>query len=60
MIGNYGVPSDDRDDHGLPLHFESEKIQISGLIVSEYSSEYSHWNAVKSLSQWLNEAGYLN
>jgi len=31
--------------------------QIAGLIVSEYSAEYSHWNAVKSLSQWLSDSG---
>ena len=35
--------------------FESDKIHISGLIVTDYSHEYSHWNAVKSLGQWLKE-----
>ena len=57
MVGNYGVPSDTKDEFGLPLFFESDKIHIAGLIVSEYSNEYSHWNAVKSLGQWLQEAG---
>ena len=57
MIGNYGVPSESRDEYDLPQYYESEKIQISGLIVSEYSFEYSHWNAIKSLSQWLCEQG---
>lgn len=57
MIGNYGVPFDTKDEYGLYHNFESEKIQISGLIVTEYSSEYSHWNAAKSLKQWLEEAG---
>lgn len=55
MIGNYGVPSDDVDEFGLSKHFEGTKIYISGLIVTDYSLEYSHWNAAKSLSQWLNE-----
>lgn len=57
MIGNYGVPGDDRDEYGLPRFFESDKIHITGLIVADYSAEYSHWNAVKSLGQWLTEAG---
>ena len=34
-------------------NFESEKIQIQGLIVSEYSKKHSHWNAKSSLDQWL-------
>jgi len=55
MIGNYGVPPDTRDENGLPLFFESDKIHISGLVVTDYSLEYSHWNAVKSLGQWLTE-----
>jgi carbamoyl-phosphate synthase small subunit len=36
-------------------HFESEKIHITALIVADYSFECSHWNAVKSLSEWLIE-----
>lgn len=56
LIGNYGVPDESvKDDLGLPKFFESHEIHISGLIVSEYSWEHSHWNAQKSLSQWLRE-----
>jgi carbamoyl-phosphate synthase small subunit len=54
LIGNYGVPDADIENGMLRL-FESEKIQISGLIISEYSFESSHWNASKSLDQWLKE-----
>lgn len=57
LIGNYGVPGDTRDPHGIPLHFESEKIWAAGLIVSEYIEEYSHWNAERSLSSWLKTYG---
>lgn len=57
MIGNYGVPGDEKDEYGMPRHFESDKIHVAGLIVAEYSADYSHWNAIKSLSQWLTEAG---
>jgi carbamoyl-phosphate synthase small subunit len=52
-----GVPSNEKDEFGLPLHFESEKIQVAGLIVAEYSAEYSHWSAVRSLGHWLQASG---
>ena len=55
LIGNYGVPVDDKDSQGVPKFFESDQIHASGLIVSDYSYEYSHWNAQKSLSQWLQD-----
>lgn len=54
LVGNYGVPGEIRED-GLLKFFESEKIHLRGLIVSDYSFEHSHWNAVKSLSEWLQE-----
>ncbi|MDR2086210.1 MAG: carbamoyl-phosphate synthase (glutamine-hydrolyzing) large subunit [Dysgonamonadaceae bacterium] len=54
LVGNYGVP-EDRIINGLSEFYESEKIQVSGLIISEYSHEYSHWNACKSLGEWLKE-----
>ena len=55
LIGNYGVPSDEKDVFGIPKHFESNKIHIRGLVISDYSFEYSHWNAKKSLAEWLKE-----
>ncbi len=54
MIGNYGAPSDSKTE-GINDNFESDKIHATGLIVSDYSFEYSHWNAVKSLGDWLKE-----
>jgi carbamoyl-phosphate synthase small subunit len=56
LEGNYGVPGDEREN-GLLRYFESEKIHIRALVVSDYSAEYSHWNAVKSLGEWLSENG---
>ena len=56
LIGNYGVPSDEKDSYGLPKHFESGKVHIQGLVISDYSFEYSHWNAKKSLAEWLKES----
>jgi carbamoyl-phosphate synthase small subunit len=37
------------------MYFESGRVHISGLVVASYSAEYSHWNALESLSDWLNE-----
>jgi carbamoyl-phosphate synthase small subunit len=54
MIGNYGVPTD-RLENGIHRHYESDKVHITGLIISDYSFEYSHWNAIKSLGDWLKE-----
>ncbi len=55
MIGNYGVPSNERDPFGIKKFFESDSVHISGLIISDYSHEYSHSSAVKSLQEWLRE-----
>lgn len=52
LIGNYGVPGDEKENE-LFKFFESDTIHISALIVSDYSFEYSHWNAKKSLAEWL-------
>jgi carbamoyl-phosphate synthase small subunit len=52
LIGNYGVPGNVRDEFGLLKYFESEQIQVSGIVVSDYAQHYSHWNAVESLASW--------
>jgi carbamoyl-phosphate synthase small subunit len=57
LIGNYGVPGDDKDELGLPAGFESDRIQISGLVVSTLSSDTSHWTAGRSLNAWMEEGG---
>ncbi len=54
LIGNYGVPGNNKEDN-LLKYFESDKIQIQGLIVSNHSENYYHWNAKKSLSEWMRE-----
>lgn len=54
LVGNYGVP-DNTFTNGISDFYESEKIQVNGLIISDYSHEYSHWNAKKSLGEWLKE-----
>ena len=54
LIGNYGVPEKQTKDN-LIQNFESDKIQAQALVISDYSFEYSHWNAKKSLAEWLKE-----
>jgi carbamoyl-phosphate synthase small subunit len=41
----------------LEKFFESNKIQVSGLIVTDYSEEYSHWNAAETLDAWMKREG---
>lgn len=53
LVGNYGVPPFSIEENGLPTFMESEKIHAGAIIVSDYSEEYSHWNAVESLGDWL-------
>ena len=55
LIGNYGIPPMEVDAAGICKTFESEKIHVRGLIISDYSEKYSHWDAVKSLGEWLQE-----
>lgn len=45
LIGNYGVPEQ--------ATWESNSIQVSGLIVSHYTREPSHFQSRRTLSQWL-------
>jgi len=48
IVGSYGVP--------LRLGgWESEKIQISGLIVSQYINTPSHFQSIMNLGEWLKQ-----
>ncbi len=55
LVGNYGVPPRTFEANGLATFMESEKIHAEAIIVSDYSFEYSHWNAVESLGSWLKD-----
>lgn len=55
LVGNYGVPPRMFEANGLATFMESEKIHAEAIIVSDYSFEYSHWNAVESLGSWLKD-----
>ncbi len=56
LVGNYGVPGFDKLDN-LMKNYESDKISVSGLIISDYSEEFSHWNAYQSLGEWMTKNG---
>lgn len=45
LIGNYGVPE--------KSSWESDKIHLSGVIVSSYNDTPSHHSSTQSLSDWL-------
>ncbi len=45
MIGNYGVQPEDA---------ESDKIQVSGVIISDIARQGSHTKSVSSLPEWLS------
>jgi carbamoyl-phosphate synthase small subunit len=47
LIGNYGVP-----DKAL---WESERLQINGLVVSDYIDTPSHFQSKQTLSEWLRK-----
>ncbi len=49
LIGNYGVPE--------KKFWESDKIQVSGIIVCNYNATPSHWQSKQSLGQWLKKEG---
>lgn len=49
LIGNYGVPE--------KKYWESNQIQVSGLIVSTYNTTPSHYLSKRTLSQWLKDEG---
>jgi len=52
LIGNYGVPGNSSSEHIFNF-WESDSVQVSGLVVSEYSERFSHWNAKTSLAECL-------
>lgn len=53
LVGNYGVPEFSIEPNGTATYMESEKIHAEAIIVSDYSTDYSHWNAKESLGDWL-------
>lgn len=61
LVGNYGVPVTpkthdmQKDAYGIPLHFESDRIQAAGFVVTETCDEPSHYASGANLSEWLEK-----
>jgi len=54
LVGNYGVPEPSiKDKDGISKFFESDKIQVRGLVVHELSLTASHWNLAMTLDEWM-------
>ena len=53
LVGDYGVPKFSIEPDGLPTFMESDRIYATAIIVSDYSQQFSHWNASESLADWL-------
>ena len=57
LVGNYGVPSEELLAESLSKNLESDRIHPKGLVIFDYCDDYSNWEAVKSLQQWMQEQG---
>jgi carbamoyl-phosphate synthase small subunit len=60
LAGNGGVPVNKSgapffDEQGIPIHFESAQIQVSGVVVSDLCEEPSHYSSTMTLSAWLEK-----
>ena len=56
LVGNYGVPKKQKKEK-LNVNFESSSIKVRGLVVADYSHNFSHYAAAWSLGQWLQAEG---
>jgi len=55
ILGSYGVPSYSLcDEHGLPLHYESDSIKVKGYAIHSLSRP-SHWSSDRALEDWLQQ-----
>ena len=56
LVGNYGVPSD-RTEAGISSAFESDRIHVKALVVSDYSDRPYHRDCARTLGRWLASRG---
>ena len=58
IISILGAPDHTARDHfNLMKYVESDQIHVAGLVVSNYSTHYSHFEATQSLSEWMEKQG---
>jgi len=53
LIGNYGVPTEEKNAYGFAEHLESERIHVRGVVMAQGSEHFSHQAAASSLKRWL-------
>lgn len=53
LIGNYGVPSEEKNAWGFSKNLESEAVHVRGVIVAQASAYGSHHESVSTLHRWL-------
>ena len=56
LIGNYGVPAGAPGTSETSI-FQSDRVQVQGLVVQRLSDHHSHHTAERSLHTWLAESG---
>jgi carbamoyl-phosphate synthase small subunit len=56
LLGSYGVPAP-REAGSIARPYESDAIQVQGLVVQTYVSKFSHHAATRSLGAWLEAEG---
>lgn len=54
ILGNYGVPPQ-RSKDDVSEYLESDRIHCKAIVAQDYSWDHSHWQADRSLAQWLNQ-----
>ena len=55
ILGSYGVPPYSLcDEHGLPLHYESDSIKVRGYAIHSLSRP-SHWSSDRTLEDWMDQ-----
>lgn len=57
MIGNYGVPAAQKDRHGLPVGFESDRIHVLGAVIGDLSESFEHHDHTRTLEEWFAREG---
>ncbi len=58
ILGNYGVPSSSvKTEANVSDYFESSHIHCKAVVCQDYSWVPSHWQAERSLDEWLKDEG---
>ncbi len=56
ILGNYGVPSAEKStEANVSDYFESSRIHCEAIVCQDYSWVPSHWQATRSLADWLKD-----